>query len=226
MQSNGPRQFQLRRELSNLTQNDLSVTQYFTKMKTIWDELSQFRPSCVCSQCSCGGVLRLCSYFETEFVLSFLMGLNDSLNNTRSQILLLDPLPSIHRVFAMMVQEEHQRSLNSLASAPGNMLTLATRFENPNARFDPSNQAKKSSFMPGNQFKKKDRPMCSHCGLLGHTIDQCFKIHGYPLDTSQDLAIPDLAMQIRPQLLQTMTTTPLLLATYSRTSALHSVRTW
>lgn len=34
--------------------------------------------------------------------------------------------------------------------------------------------------MPGNQFKKKDRPMCSHCGLLGHTIDQCFKIHGYP----------------------------------------------
>lgn len=180
MQSNGPRQFQLRRELSNLTLNDLSVTQYFTKMKTIWDELSQFRPSCVCSQCSCGGVLRLCSYFETEFVLSFLMGLNDSLNNTRSQILLLDPLPSIHRVFAMMVQEEHQRSLNSLASAPGNMLTLATRFENPNARFDPSNQAKKSSFMPGNQFKRKDRPMCSHCGLLGHTIDQCFKIHGYP----------------------------------------------
>lgn len=40
MQSNGPRQYQLRRELSTLTQDDMSVTQYFTKLKTLWDELS------------------------------------------------------------------------------------------------------------------------------------------------------------------------------------------
>ncbi|KAJ1377627.1 Zinc finger, CCHC-type superfamily [Sesbania bispinosa] len=30
---------------------------------------------------------------------------------------------------------------------------------------------------------KKDRPICSHCGVLGHTMDRCFKIHGYPLDS-------------------------------------------
>lgn len=108
------------------------------------------------------------------------MGLNDSLNTTRSQILLLDPLPSINRVFAIMVQEERQKSIGSLVSTPGNMLTLATRFEPPNPRFNHSNQHKKQSFMPGNQFKKKERPMCSHCGLIGHTIDQCFKLHGYP----------------------------------------------
>lgn len=180
MQSNGPRQYQLRRELSTLTQDDMSVTQYFTKLKTLWDELSQFRPSCVCKQCNCGGVSQLCSYFETELILNFLMGLNDSLNTTRSQILLSDPLPSINRVFAIMVQEERQKSIGSLVSTPGNMLTLATRFEPPNPRFDHSTQHKKQSFMPGNQFKKKERPMCSHCGLIGHTIDQCFKLHGYP----------------------------------------------
>ncbi|KAJ1380923.1 hypothetical protein SESBI_45579 [Sesbania bispinosa] len=28
---------------------------------------------------------------------------------------------------------------------------------------------------------KKDRPLCTHCGILGHTIDKCFKLHGYPL---------------------------------------------
>ncbi|KAJ1376606.1 hypothetical protein SESBI_49749 [Sesbania bispinosa] len=27
---------------------------------------------------------------------------------------------------------------------------------------------------------KKDRPICSHYGVLGHTMDRCFKIHGYP----------------------------------------------
>ncbi|KAJ1380432.1 Zinc finger, CCHC-type superfamily [Sesbania bispinosa] len=39
---------------------------------------------------------------------------------------------------------------------------------------------------PSNKFDsksknvKKDRPTCTHCGLLGHTVDKCYKIHGYP----------------------------------------------
>ena len=28
--------------------------------------------------------------------------------------------------------------------------------------------------------KGKDRPMCTHCGKLGHTIDKCYKLHGFP----------------------------------------------
>ena len=27
----------------------------------------------------------------------------------------------------------------------------------------------------------KDRPICTHCGVAGHTIDKCYKLHGYPL---------------------------------------------
>ena len=22
--------------------------------------------------------------------------------------------------------------------------------------------------------------MCSHCGVIGHTIEKCYKLHGYP----------------------------------------------
>lgn len=151
LQSNGPRQFQLRRDLSNLTQDHLSVTQYFTKMNSLWDELSHFRSSCDCGNCTCGGVLNLCTYFDNEFVLNFLMRLNDSLNNTRSQILLMDPIPSINRVFAIMVQEERQKSLGMVTSAPSHMLTLATRF-------DQSSQSKKPQTQPSYNFKKKERP--------------------------------------------------------------------
>ena len=33
----------------------------------------------------------------------------------------------------------------------------------------------------GNRFiQKKDRFVCTHCGYLGHTIDKCYKLHGYP----------------------------------------------
>ena len=28
---------------------------------------------------------------------------------------------------------------------------------------------------------KKDRPLCTYCGLTGHIADKCYKLHGYPL---------------------------------------------
>ena len=27
---------------------------------------------------------------------------------------------------------------------------------------------------------KNDRSLCLHCGVLGHSINKCFKLHGYP----------------------------------------------
>jgi len=35
----------LQLEASSLSQNDLSVTDYFTKLRIIWDELDNFRPN-------------------------------------------------------------------------------------------------------------------------------------------------------------------------------------
>ena len=28
--------------------------------------------------------------------------------------------------------------------------------------------------------KNRSRPICSHCGLAVHTINRCYKLHGYP----------------------------------------------
>ncbi|KAG6748876.1 hypothetical protein POTOM_048813 [Populus tomentosa] len=27
---------------------------------------------------------------------------------------------------------------------------------------------------------RKDRPICSHCGIVGHTVEKCYRIHGFP----------------------------------------------
>lgn len=51
-QNNGPTIYQLRREMINLKQENNSVSVYFTKLKTIWEELKNFRPACICT---CGG---------------------------------------------------------------------------------------------------------------------------------------------------------------------------
>ncbi|KAL3636435.1 hypothetical protein CASFOL_020982 [Castilleja foliolosa] len=156
LQNNGPRMFQIRRELSNLAQNELTITQYYTKLKGLWDELSLFRPSCSCGKCTCGGIGNLCGYFENELVMNFLMGLTESFNNTRSQILIMDPIPSINKVFSILVvQEETQKSVSANQIQPGNIMTMAARFD---------------------QTKKKERPMCSYCNMQCHTVDDMEKL--------------------------------------------------
>jgi hypothetical protein len=43
------------------------------------------------------------------------------------------------------------------------------------------NSSKPSTFQgQKTQHPRKERPMCTHCGLLGHTIEKCYKLHGYP----------------------------------------------
>lgn len=32
-----------------------------------------------------------------------------------------------------------------------------------------------------NQFQKKERTMCSYCGMFGHLRGKCYKLIGYPL---------------------------------------------
>lgn len=46
--------------------------------------------------------------------MSFLMGLYDSYSQVRGQLLFINPLPSINKVFALISQEEHQRKITSL----------------------------------------------------------------------------------------------------------------
>ena len=43
--------------------------------------------------------------------MKFLMSLNDSFSQVRTQVLLMDPLPSLNKVYALLIQEEKQRTV-------------------------------------------------------------------------------------------------------------------
>lgn len=73
--SNGPWIFQLRRDPMNLTQDQNSISAYFTKLKTMWDELSNFRPNCSYGKCTCSGVKEMNKHYQMEYITSFLMGI-------------------------------------------------------------------------------------------------------------------------------------------------------
>ncbi|XP_073030872.1 uncharacterized protein [Primulina eburnea] len=193
-QSNGPRIFQLRRDLITLRQDQDPVSVYFTKIKAIWEELNHFRPMCNCGKCSCGGVKNLETYFQMDYTMIFLMGLNDSFHHIRSQVLLLDPLPPISRVFALMVQEERQRSIGTQISVNASNQHMAftiknEEFSNPNSMSVPNRNmafANKNDQTQSHLRSKppprfpRGRPFCTHCNIHGHTVETCYKIHGFP----------------------------------------------
>jgi hypothetical protein len=86
------------------------VSSYFTAMKGLWDELGNHQPI---PTCTCGALKTIMSYHHQKLVYEFLMGLNESFSQVRGQILLIDPLPSINKVFSLVVQEERQRMVSS-----------------------------------------------------------------------------------------------------------------
>ncbi|XP_022873392.1 uncharacterized protein LOC111392311 [Olea europaea var. sylvestris] len=130
-QRNGPRIFQLRRELMNLTQVQLSVGVFFTKLKTIWEELSNYRPICSCGKCSCDGNKKLSEHYQMEYVMSFLMGLNDTFAQVKGQLLFMDPMTSINKIFSLVSQEKHQRniSINAGISNTGDSIAFYAKID-------------------------------------------------------------------------------------------------
>jgi hypothetical protein len=166
-QHNGPRIFQLQKSISCLSQENNSVSSYFTAMKGLWDELGNHQPI---PTCTCGALKTILSYHHQQQVYQFLMGLNESYSQVRGQILLIDPLPSINKVFSLVIQEERQRMISSSSlSFNQNTTALFTKTVSP-TRF-----AGNKSF-----HIRKDRPICSHCGISGHTVEKCYRIHGFP----------------------------------------------
>jgi len=113
-QGNAPRIFQLQKTMSALSQGNSSVSAYYTRLKGLWDELANYRPI---PACSCGGLKTVVEYNHQEYVFQFLMGLNDSFSHIRGHILLFDPLPTINKVFSLVLQEERQRALSVSVSS-------------------------------------------------------------------------------------------------------------
>ena len=165
-QSNGPRVYQLQKAIASLSQDQCSVSTFYTKLKTLWNELINFRPI---PACNCGALKTLLDCQHYEYVMKFLVGLNDSYASVRGQILLMEPLPSINKVFALVSQEERQRELNSTPMLHG-VKSGSTALVITNYKPYGGNK----------NFGKKERPVCSHCGITGHTVENCYKIHGYP----------------------------------------------
>lgn len=118
----------------------------------------------------CANLKRLENRDEQDHVLKFLMGLNDSFTATRGQILMVEPKPSISKVFNLVSQEKRQRSMKNDQSNSA-VVFQASHMRSPK-------EPVVAAYVNGYN-KSKNIPICSYCGLAGHTVNRCYKLHGY-----------------------------------------------
>lgn len=110
-QSQGTRIFQVQREINNLAQGSMSVSDYFTKCKILWDEYALLVsiPTCPSIECPVGPAM--VKLLEHQQLIQFLTGLIDNYVVERGNILMTNPMPKIGQALSMVLQEERQREL-------------------------------------------------------------------------------------------------------------------
>jgi len=96
--ANTPIIHQLKTDKANCKQGDMDVREFYSKLVNLWNELNNLMkiPVCTCIGCKCDVSSKMMAMYEQDKVHQFLMGLNeDSYSTIQSQVLALDPLPSL-----------------------------------------------------------------------------------------------------------------------------------
>lgn len=104
---------------------------------------------------------------KKDSLLDFLQGLKESYATVRSQILFMDPLPTINRAYTLLLQEEQQCTIQDSRTVVPDPATMAALRLNDAG----------TSLSTGSS---KPILYCTHCGRDGHLESKCFKKNGYP----------------------------------------------
>lgn len=149
---NGPKVYKVWSDLTITKQAGVSIMSYYTQFLGMWEELATLSPL---ENCSCENGSPILAWFNNLKVYQFLMGLDESYNTLRTQIINMEPLPDLDRVYSMVTQEESHRSV------------VQTRETGPAMGF----AAQVQPLPPNTQ---SSRPFCTYCQRQGHVFERCW----------------------------------------------------
>ncbi|KAJ0765507.1 putative transcription factor interactor and regulator CCHC(Zn) family [Helianthus annuus] len=155
--------YDLYKKINCITQNGSSVSEYYHKLNTMW---KQFDAVLQLPTCSCQAAKYFNDFSTLIKLMQFLMGLDDVYQPVRTNLLTREPLPSVKVAFSIVSREESHRN-----SSVGSKTQNVSFVSKTNQTFD---QKKKEFRGPNPNLK------CTHCNKLGHTVDRCFELVGYP----------------------------------------------
>lgn len=80
-----------------------------------------------------------------EYAICFLKGMNDNFNHLKSQILMVEPLPDVSKVFSSILQQERQ-------------LTSSITYESSKNLMENTNNPQFNGIFPQKQGKGRGKP--------------------------------------------------------------------
>ncbi|KAJ0568794.1 putative RNA-directed DNA polymerase [Helianthus annuus] len=173
---NAPRAYELKQLLMMTKQDSSSVSAYYTKLRTIWDEISAVFsiPRCSCAGCTCGASKKITDSKDKERLYEFLLGFDNEYSTIRTQILAMKPIPSLGEAYHL-VSEDEQQKVVSMGKKTNTDTAAFQAFMKKNGAAGNRNTAKSN--------KKAADEKIEHCVLCdkdGHSRDGCFRVIGYP----------------------------------------------
>ncbi|GJZ13898.1 ribonuclease H-like domain-containing protein, partial [Tanacetum coccineum] len=171
-----------------------SVADYYHRLNSLWREFDALTklPKCICEvKCSCDASKELGLHQQLMKLMQFLMGLDDCYQPVRSFILTRDPLPEVKDAYNVISREESHRgvpaSFGGTESKPNATSFVAKTFNNNKKQFNNySNNFTKGSSSNVNRGPNPNLNF-KHYGKIGHTIDRCFEIIGFPQGFKRNL---------------------------------------
>ncbi|KAL3344416.1 hypothetical protein AABB24_023717 [Solanum stoloniferum] len=131
----GSRIFYLHKEIATLSKGISSISTYYSRLKELWMEFDSLMPvpGCTCTESQVYAV-----HFEYQRLMQFLLGLNESYNQCRSQIMMMDPAPSVNKAYSLVISEESQRILGK-ANSVGDVSPQSSNLNEALAFFNGNN---------------------------------------------------------------------------------------
>lgn len=134
-----------------LKQNRSKINDYYTTLSSLWEEIDSMNthpPVTTVADDVKDFIKSLDSQKAESGLFQFLNGLDDCYSTLRSQLLMMQPLPTVEVAYASIQQEESQSDILSQAE-----LELAAMFSKTQVEY-------KISF-------------CTACGVKGHAAEKC-----------------------------------------------------
>ncbi|XP_055802142.1 uncharacterized protein LOC129871262 [Solanum dulcamara] len=172
----------------------MSVTDYYTTLKGLWNEYDSIMP---CQGCSCPESKKFQDHYEYQRLLEFLMGLNETYSVVRGQSLMQSPIPNLNKAFSLVIDHESQRNIahTNYESFLPKLIESTALFSqkgsghgvgNGNSGHQPSGgggNPSRSHYETQFNPQKPQKSVITYevCGYRGHTKEQCFKVKGYPV---------------------------------------------
>ncbi|KAH7859599.1 hypothetical protein Vadar_003069 [Vaccinium darrowii] len=174
-QGNNATIFKIQKEISNLEQNNLDITNYYNTFKTLWDQLDGITPlpACTCTNYSA----MMSQRFKPQPSRS------NSNNNQRrnshdqqpyqqNQAKTFNSPQPQHPPYASPLNRQQQSTRQSPVAHPNQ-----PRGDSRGGSYPPRGDVQQE---PHNRGSKDPNAYCTHCNQTGHYQSGCFKLIGYP----------------------------------------------